>query len=246
MSMTAPSARLRTAICLLAAGLAGGCAAAVVPATLSTEPAGAKVKVEGTDLGTAPVAYTFDFGKTSEFKVVASQPGYFDATTKVTSDTPDLASRLIKLSLVKDEAYAATVVPPDPQDGANKWIVIQVDSKKARDAKELAAVWQSLVSAATGRYNHIPVSDERTGHLETDWAKQTFPHPDKRSVTVRTQLVTRMPKSDPGAGQALVYEVKILSQVGYGSSPDQWSDYPRVFPDDLTLLNQIRDDLHVK
>jgi hypothetical protein len=212
--------------------LAVGCASPAKPTMLSTDPQGAKLQVNGRDVGLAPTTYTFDFSDTKSYDVTAAQPGFYDARVQVTPDSADVKTGLLKVSLSPDTAYAATV----PSDAANQWALVQADPKLPKDA-----VWQRLVSVVTDRYTHLTSLDSLSGHLESATYSREFPHPSNKSITIRTQLVAAISSQQP-----LVYKVKIVSQSSYGTDPDRWTEYPRVFPEDADLVNKIRNQVGVQ
>ena len=212
--------------------LAAGCSSPAKPTMLSTDPQGAKLQVNGRDLGNAPTTYTFDFNDAKSYELTAVQPGYYDARMEVTPDTADIRSGLLKVALAPDTSFSATV----PCEAANQWVLVQADPKLAKDV-----VWQRLVSVVTDRYTHLALLDNISGHLESATYSREFPHPTNKSVTVRTQLVAAISSQQP-----LVYKVKVVSQSSYGSAPDKWTDFPRVFPEDADLINKIRAQVGVQ
>ena len=58
--------------------VAVGCA--TPPTTITTNPSGAFVTVNGVGAGPAPVTYTFDYGKQPAYVVKASKSGFFDSS----------------------------------------------------------------------------------------------------------------------------------------------------------------------
>jgi hypothetical protein len=218
-------------VALIFASLAGGCSSAK-PTMISSDPQGAKLQVNGKDIGAAPTTYTFSFSDTSSYDLTAAQPGYLDTKTKVTSDSPDLKTGLVKITLTADQAFSSTV----PSDAANQWVLVQTDPKLNKET-----VWQKVVSAASDRYTHMTLLDEASGYLQSDSLSRPFPQPARSGMTVRTQMIAAIASQQP-----LVYKVKLVSQISYGDAPNSWTDYPRVFPEDAALVNQIRSQIGVQ
>jgi len=78
---------MRHVFLICAIVLAGvGCAAH--PTTITAEPDGVFVNVNGNGIGLAPVSYTFDFGKSDTYAVKGTKAGYFDAVVTVNDKTP--------------------------------------------------------------------------------------------------------------------------------------------------------------
>jgi hypothetical protein len=225
-----------TALALAAmawAGVGVGCCSPK-QAIISTDPGGAKLSVNGKDIGAADKSYQFDFcHDVKQYDVTATQDGYFDATAVVKDDSPGLNDKFIKLTLVADQAHATTEVPTDP---ANQWAIIQASPGLTKDV-----VWQKMVSVVTDRFTHLTVLDATSGHLESATHQKEFPNPSQGSMTIRTQLVASISSEQP-----LVYKVKLVSQVGYGASPDKWTDYPRVYKEEAKLIDSIRDQIGVR
>lgn len=212
--------------------VAGGCSS-TRQTWISTDPRGAKLQVNGKDIGPAPASYVFNFKDASAYDVAASDPGYLDTKTHLTPDSPDLKNGVVKITLPPDEAFAAT----QPSDAANQWVLVQIDPRLSADA-----VWQKIVSAISDRYTHLTLLDARSGYLQSDFDSRRFPQPDRGGETVRTQMVVVLDTSQ----QPLVCKVKIVSQQSYGDAPTVWTDYPRVFPQDVALISQIRSQVGVQ
>ena len=202
-----------------------GCA---TPTTVTTNPDGAFVSVDGRGIGNSPAKFTFDFLRQPVYRVPASKPGYFDASVTVASDGL-VVPGVLALNLKPDESYTQTTTT----DATNRWLRIQVpDSVKQEE------VWQKLVDAVTGRYSSLEQMDNSSGYLRSASMGRSFKDPSGGDFSIRTQFLGAVSSRSP-----IVYKVKIVSER---STPDgNWVPFDRVFKEDAELLDELQTRLGV-
>ena len=210
-------------VCMLLG--AAGCA---TPTTVTTNPEGAFVSVDGTGIGNSPAKYTFDFTRQPVYRVTASKPGYFDASITLASDgliAPiSINNGVLALALKPDESYTQTTTT----EATNRWLRIQVPDSVKQDE-----VWQKLVDAVTGRYSSIEQMDNSSGYLRSASMGRSFKHPSGGDFSIRTQFLGAVSSRSP-----IVYKVKIVSER---STPDgNWVPFDRVFKEDAELLDELQ------
>lgn len=214
---------LRTVVCALWAVIAGsGCA--TQPTTVTTDPGGAFISVDGTGVGTAPLKYKFDFDKQQAYQVTASKPGFFDSGITLTSNGAGINDGVLALALKPDESYSETTTT----EATNRWVRIQVgDSMKQDD------VWQKLVDSVTGRYSSIEQMDNASGYLRSVPISRSFKNPTTGDFSIRTQFLGAISSRSP-----LVYKVKILAERS--TADGRWVPFDRVFKGDSELLDELQ------
>mgnify|MGYP001175619478 CR=1 FL=1 len=202
----------------------GAVGCATQPTTVTTDPAGAFVAVDGTGAGTSPLKYTFDFGKQQAYQVTASKPGFFDSTITLTSNGSGINNGVLPLALKADESFTQTTTA----EAANRWVRIQVaDSMKQDD------VWQKLVDAVTSRYSSIEQMDNTSGYMRSVPIARTFKHPTSGDFSIRTQFLGAVSSRSP-----LVYKVKIVAERS--TADGHWVSFDRVFKGDAELLDELQ------
>jgi hypothetical protein len=205
----------------------GAVGCATQPTSVTTDPGGAFVAVDGTGVGTSPLKYTFDFGKQQAYQVTATKPGYFDGTITLTSNGVGINNGVLALALKPDESYTQTTTT----EATNRWVRIQVaDTMKQDD------VWQKLVDAVTSRYSSIEQMDNSSGYLRSVPMARGFKHPTTGDFSIRTQFLGAISSRSP-----LVYKVKIVAEKS--TSDGHWIPFDRVFKDDAELLNELQSRL---
>jgi hypothetical protein len=209
-------------------GMVLGAAGCATPTTVTTNPDGAFVSVDGKGIGNAPAKVMFDFLKQPAYRVTASKPGYFDESVTVASDG-FVVPGVLALNLKPDESYTQTTTT----DATNRWLRIQVPDSVKQDE-----VWQKLVDAVTGRYSSIEQMDNSSGYLRSASMGRSFKHPSGGDFSIRTQFLGAVSSRSP-----IVYKVKIVSER---STPDgNWVPFDRVFKEDAELLDELQTRLGV-
>lgn len=204
---------------------AAGCA---TPATaITTDPSGAFVAINGVGTGTAPVNYTFDFGKQPAYVVKASKTGYFDSSITLTPDGAGIINGVLHLALPRDEAFEQTTTT----EATNRWLKVEVAGKMSQ-----ADAWQKIVDSVTGRYASIEQMDNSSGYIRSVAIARAFKHPVYGEYTIRTQFLGALSSRDP-----LIYKMQILSQQS--TSNGTWNPYDRVFKEDAQLLEELQSRL---
>lgn len=199
-----------------------GCA--TQPTTVTTDPAGAFVTVDGTGAGTSPLKYTFDFGKQPAYQVTATKPGFFDSSITLTSNGAGINNGVLSLALKADESFTQTTTT----EATNRWVRIQVaDSMKQDD------VWQKLVDAVTSRYSSIEQMDNASGYMRSVPISRTFKNPTTGDFSIRTQFVGSVSSRSP-----LVYKMKIVAERS--SADGHWVPFDRVFKGDAELFDELQ------
>jgi hypothetical protein len=202
-----------------------GCAAQ--PTTVTTNPAGAFVSVNGTGAGTSPLNYTFDFSKQPAYQVTATKPGFFDASVTVKSDGTGVNNGVLTVALQPDDAYSQTTTT----EATNRWVRVETpQSMKQDDA------WQKIVDSVTGRYSSIEQMDTSSGYIRSVPIIRTFKHPIYGEYRIRTQFVGAVSSRAP-----LTYKMKIMAEQSTANG--QWIPYDRVFKEDAQLLDEMQSRL---
>lgn len=232
------SAKWAVFICLCA-GLLTGCE---TDTAIVSKPPGANVAIDGANIGTTPIRYKFDFGRTPTSVVSAAKEGYENYQLAVDEKSPALRNGALTLVLHVDEAWKVTTA----SDAANNWLRVQVDPSLASDI-----VWQKLVDSVTSRYSSLEMVDAASGYMRSVYIIKKFPHSEGYRW-VRTRFICSISSKTP-----LVYKMKIESEsfiskndaaAGRITDPQQqdWELYPRIFKEDQQLVDEITGRLSVK
>jgi len=215
--------RWSTAVAGAMMALAGvGCA--TQPTTVTTNPGGAFISVNGTGAGNSPLNYTFDFGKQPAYQVTATKAGFFDASITVKADGTGVNNGVLALALQPDDAYSQTTTT----EATNRWVRVQAaESMKQDDA------WQKIVDSVTGRYSSIEQMDNSSGYLRSVPITRAFKHPIYGEYRIRTQFLGAVSSRSP-----LIYKMKIVAEQSTANG--QWIPYERVFKEDAQLLDEMQ------
>ena len=223
---------LRHALHLAAASvllsLVAGCAP--TPTIIETDPAGAKVLVNGTEVGVSPVTPVLDFEKNSKIVLLASKTGYYDEELTVTETEKAIQEHKVMLTLLENESLKATV----PSVAANSWLRLQTDSSLT-----FPVLWQKIVDAVTSRYPSLEMIENGSGYLRSVYLIRKFKS-RKGELQVRTRFVGNVTSMDP-----LLYKLKIESESKDTGEAD-WSPYARIFREDEQLVEEIQGRVGVK
>jgi hypothetical protein len=204
-----------------------GAGCATQPTTVTTDPSGAFIAVNGVGAGSAPMNYTFDFSKQPVYEVKASKTGYFDSDITLKSDGVGVTNGVLNLALPRDEAYDQTTTT----DATNRWLKVEVAGKM-----DQSDAWQKIVDSVTGRYSSIEQMDASSGYLRSVAIERTFKHPVYGEYSIRTQFIGAVSSRDP-----LIYKMQILSQQS--TTAGTWVPYDRVFKEDAQLLEELQSRL---
>lgn len=207
---------------LLCALIATGTGCAVHPTSITTDPDGAFLSVNGNGIGAAPNQYTFDFGKSENYALKATKPGYFDEIINVNDKTPHDTG--IHLALQQDASWMQTATT----EANNTWLRIQVSPDLKSDG-----MWQKLVDTVTNRYSSLEQLDVASGYMRSVAVVKTYHHPIRGDFSIRTQFIGAVSQKEP-----LVYKVKIQSDRS--DVPGQWQPYERVFKEDAQMVDELQ------
>jgi len=214
--------------CMTALFTLVGCGA--TPMTISSNPAGATVLVNGEVIGSTPVKHVFDYSQRTFYDVVVRKPGYLEMSEQVIGDT-ELARRdVLTFDLPVDPAYKETTAA----QVANQWLRVQVSDRLSRDA-----TWQTLVDAVTSRYSNIEQMDSGSGYIRSVPISKIYRHPVRGDYTIRTQFLGSIASTQP-----LVYKIKI--QAEFSDHPGQWLPFDRIFEGDEQLVEELQNRLGLK
>ena len=208
--------------------LAVGCAPTVT--IIETEPAGAVVVVNGTELGPSPVSPVLDFEKNSKIVVLASKVGYFDEELTLAKEDKALETGKVLLTLLENESLKATV----PSVAANNWLRLQTDPSLT-----FPVLWQKIVDAVTSRYPSLEMIEAGSGYLRSIYIIRKFKS-RKGELQVRTRFVGNVTSMDP-----LLYKLKVESEARDSGDAD-WVPYPRIFREDEQLIEEIQGRVGIK
>lgn len=197
---------------------------------IETDPAGAKVLINGEEIGVSPVNPVLDFEKNSKIVVLASKAGYYDEEMTVAKDDKALEQNKLMLTLTENDSLKATV----PSVAANSWMRLQTDSNLA-----FPVLWQKIVDAVTSRYPSLEAIENGSGYLRTVYLIRKFKS-RAGELQIRTRFIGNVTSMEP-----LVYKLKIESEARDTGEVD-WSPHPRIFREDEQLIEEIQGRVGVK
>ncbi len=213
---------------LAVAFVLGACAPTARLVTITSEPTGAFIQIDGENAGTTPISETFELRK-ARHVVTATKAGYFPQEKTVHRDSPELARGQITMALMEDEAWKVTTT----SEATNSWLRIQVDGDI-----ETESVWQKLVDSVTSAYSSLEQLDNSSGYMRSVSTIRKFKGP-RGEFRVRTRFIGAIAQRQP-----LVYKLKIESEIA--ESSDEWQPYARVFKQDGALIEELQSRLGVK
>jgi hypothetical protein len=202
----------------------------VVPISISSEPAGAFILVDGQNAGNAPMSHDFVLGAKYTYVVTASMTGYFPEEVVLSKRHPAIRAGELRMVLLEDEAWKATTT----SEATNNWLRIQIDPKLSQEA-----VWQKLVDAVTSAYSSLEQLDNTSGYIRSVATVSKF-HGPKGQFAVRTRFTGSISQKDP----VVLYKLKIESEISWNGG--DWSPYTRVFKVDAALIDELQSRLGSK
>lgn len=188
--------------------------------TITTDPSGAQITVNGNAQGESPVQLKLDRSTLSDISILASKEGYFSEATQVSAQSL-ASSNPISLTLQKSPIWHATVENPV----LNQWLILAVDETQDPDQ-----VWNDMVSAMSERFGSILNMNFQLGSAQTDYIKQRFQTP-RGALFLRSRMEVNRSSRTP-----LVYKLKLVSEWSQGAS---WQPYNRAFLQDDNLMKQL-------
>lgn len=210
------------ALLVVLAPFATGCDA-TRQITISSEPPGAFIQIDGQNAGNAPISQTFDFGSKYTFVIAGSMSGYFTEEVVLTKRSPAVRTGDLRLVLAEDEAWKATTT----SEATNAWLRIEIDPKLS-----VELMWQKLIDAVTGAYSSLEQMDSSSGYIRSLATVRKFRSP-KGQFSVRTRFTGSISQKTP-----LLYKLKIEAEVSTNGS--DWSPYSRVFKEDEALIEELQ------
>lgn len=213
-----------------------GCSS-IVPVSIQTDPAGATISVDGSEIGTSPLNHGFDFAdKGRTYKVTTQLTGYVPSSVNLNMIYLDARGSNLNLRLDPDEAFQGTVGVGDgpedlrPEDDLiNKWVLIEANPRL-----EESLAWPRLVETVSRFYPKLEQTNSEAGYLASEIKSRGFRQgPDTAKLTnvLYCSLVSKSP---------LVYKVKIDSIINIRGKTE---NYPRIFKDDKTLVEELKASL---
>lgn len=214
----------------LLVGALAGCRSTPEQITVTTDPPGATIRVDGQNLGASPVQFTVgDIDARGKIVVTATMQGHLTEQAVLSEDSPALRDGHLALVLAADEAYSATTT----NEATNNWLRVQVDPAiPERD------VWQRLVDSITSRYSSVEQLDDASGYIRTIFVVKRF-QGSRGSLEIRNRLIATIASRNP-----LVYKFKIESDASDGQG--NHVPYDRVFKEDAALIEEIQSRLGAK
>ena len=198
--------------------------------TVTTEPPGATIRVDGQNLGASPVQVPVgDLAARRKIVVTATMQGHLQEQSVLSEDSPARRDGHLSLILAADEAYIATTT----NEATNAWLRVQVDPALAE-----SDVWQRLVDSITSRYSSVEQLDDSSGYIRTIYVVKRFQGP-RGAHEVRNRLIATISSRNP-----LVYKFKIESDASDGQG--NYVPYDRVFKEDAALIEEIQSRLGAK
>jgi hypothetical protein len=205
-------------------------ACAPTPTIIETEPVGATVIVNGTEVGPSPVNPVLDFDESAKITVRATKSGYFDEELTVAEGDKALEQNKLMLTLMLDESLKATV----PSVAANNWLRLQTDATLT-----FPTLWQKIVDAVTSRYPSLEMIEPASGYLRSIWIVRKFKS-RKGELQVRTRFVGNVTSMEP-----LLYKLKIEAEARDTGEAD-WAPFSRIFREDEQLIEEIQGRVGIK
>ena len=197
--------------------------------TITSEPAGAMIQVNGRNVGSSPVEVPVDKNQSPIIVIRAVKQGYLPEQITLKAESRDWTEGHLNVVLMEDEAYRVTTT----SDATNNWLRVQVDATLDPDG-----AWQRLVDSVTSRYTSLEQLDDRSGYLRTIYERRRFSGKD-RGFEVRTRFISSLSQRNP-----LVYKFRIEAETT--DSRGEWVPYDRVFKEDAALIEELTNRLGVK
>ena len=197
--------------------------------TITSNPAGAMIQLDGRNVGTSPANATVDFSEKKSVIVTAVRDGYFPEVIALDPDSRPVKKGHLNLVLMEDEAWKVTTT----SEATNNWLRVQVDPSIAS-----GDVWQKLIDSVTTRYASLEQLDSDSGYVRTVSERRRFQGP-RGEYAVRTRFLCSMSSREP-----LIYKFKVQSEIT--DLRGDWVPYDRVFTEDAALIEELRDRLGIK
>lgn len=213
---------------LAIASLFASCSS-VYQVSVTAEPNGALVAVDGKNAGAAPVNQSFDFGRQRSSVVRATMAGFFAEEIVLDEESPYVAAGRLHLVLVEDPAWKVTTT----SEATNNWLRQQVDPNIAGDD-----VWQKLIDTITNQYSSLEQLDSSSGYVRTIYRVRTF-QGRAQPFRVRNRFICTIASREP-----LVYKLKIEAERT--DNLGNWEPYDRVFKEDAEMVEELQGRLGIK
>lgn len=209
---------------LLAVLPLAGCSA-VRTVSIDTDPQGAKLLIDGVEIGSSPRTHAFDFAEPRSYRLTAQMEGFVDSFVRVSEIYLEARGENLLLKMDPDEAYQNTI----PSDLANNWINIEANPRL-----EESIAWPRLVETVNRFYPKLATTNTEAGYLATQEKVEGFRQgPDTAKVTnvLFCSLVSKSP---------VTYKIKIESRINVRGKTE---NYPRVLKSDAALMDELRASL---
>ncbi len=200
-----------------------GCARTQKATTITTEPSGAFVSVNGENLGTSPRIHEFDFKRVKVFDVRASMPGYYDARTELVRKSPAIREGVVRIVLEEDPAWTSTTT----SEATNRWLSIPIDPATSEQD-----IWNVMVHAVTKRYPEFQTLDPSALYMATAPVSRSFRHPKDGNYVIRTTFFARR------GSDARVMDAMIRSEFIEPSGVVR--PHGRVFKEDADIITELQ------
>lgn len=206
-----------------------GCSGSHKATTITTEPAGAFVSINGENLGTSPRIHEFDFRRVAVFEVRASMPGYYDARTEVIHKSPAIREGVLRIVLQENPAWTSTTM----SEATNRWLSIPIDPATSEQD-----IWNVMIHTVTKRYPEFQTLDPSALYMATVPVSRSFRHPKDGNYVIRTTFFARR-GSDARVMDAMIRS-EFIDPSGVGRP------HERVFKEDADIISELQARLGVR
>lgn len=206
-----------------------GCGSSHKATTITTEPSGAFVSINGENLGASPRTHEFDFGRVAVFEIRASMPGYYDARKEVVSRSPGIREGVLRIVLEEDPAWTSTTT----SEATNRWLSIPIDSSTSEQD-----IWNVMIHAVTRRYPEFQTLDPSALYMATVPISRSFHHPKDGNYVIRTTFFARR------GSDSRVMDAMIRSEFIEPSGAV--TPHGRVFKEDADIISELQARLGVR
>ncbi len=206
-----------------------GCGGSPKATTITTEPSGAFVSVNGENLGSSPRTHEFDFKRVKVFEVRASMPGFHDASTEITRSAPAIRDGVLRIMLEEDPAWTSTTT----SEATNRWLSIPIDPATSEQD-----IWNVMVHSVTKRYPEFQTLDPSALYMATAPVSRSFRHPRDGNYVIRTTFFARR------GSDARVMDAMIRSELIEPSGTVK--QHGRVFKEDADIIQELQSRLGVR
>lgn len=199
---------------------------------ITSDPPGAFIKANQTNVGVSPLTYEYDTRSMPAFTVTAELEGYFPESIVIRKDSRASTTGQIQLAMRQNPVWQETTT----SRATNTWLRLQITPELTQETS-----WQKIVDAVTTSYDSLEQLDPLSGYLRSTAQSRRWDLRDTRGIfEVRTQFLGSVSSKEP-----LIYKMKIKADFRWGGSGD-WQPYERVFSKDADLIEELTNRLGLK